>query len=89
MKQEKKELKLIRDSMGSEDFSQKVFDKVFRKDVERLRDADEMWKERKPPTPLDWDSLTEQSASLDPKKVAEIDQTEWTQPEAFVMFRDR
>lgn len=66
-----------------------VFDKVFRKDIERLRAAEDMWKERKPPTPRDWDQLVEQSASLDPKTIAAIDQTEWTEPEAFVMFRDR
>ncbi|KAJ5672008.1 ubiquitin-like activating enzyme [Penicillium longicatenatum] len=87
LKQQAQQLQEIRDSMGSEEFPHKVFDKVFRIDIEELRGMEGMWKERKAPEALDWDQLQEQSKSVDPT-VVDIDQREWTEPEAFYVFKD-
>ncbi|KAJ5083436.1 hypothetical protein N7456_012863 [Penicillium angulare] len=88
LQREKKDLKEIRESMGSDDFSYKVFDKVFRKDIERLSGMKDMWKERNPPNALSWDQLTEQSSPLDSKTIVKVDQRPWSQPEAFIMFKE-
>lgn len=74
--------------MGSDEFPHKVFDKVFRIDIEELRGMEGMWKERKAPEALDWDQLQEQSKSVEPT-IVDIDQREWTVPEAFYVFKDR
>ncbi|KAJ5647805.1 ubiquitin-like activating enzyme [Penicillium lividum] len=87
LKQQAQQLQEIRDSMGSEEFPQKIFDKVFRIDIEELRAMDGMWKERKAPEVLEWDDLQEKSKSVEPT-VAEIDQRKWTTPEAFFVFKD-
>ncbi|KAJ6024127.1 hypothetical protein N7540_004924 [Penicillium herquei] len=88
VERETMEIKEIRDSMGSEEYTKKVFVKVFKTDIEHLIST-EAWKDRKPQA-LDWDKLSEESdsASLDPKIVEKIDQKEWTLPEAFLMFKD-
>ncbi|KAJ5714689.1 uncharacterized protein N7483_011870 [Penicillium malachiteum] len=86
VERETMEIKEIRDSMGSEEYTNKVFVKVFKTDIEHLLST-ETCKEKKPQV-LDWDKLSEESASLDPKIVEKIDQKEWTLPEAFLMFND-
>ncbi|KAJ6095942.1 ubiquitin-like activating enzyme [Penicillium sp. IBT 16267x] len=87
LKQQAQQLQEIRDSMGSEEFPHKVFDKVFRVDIEELRGMEGMWKERKAPEALDWEQLQEQSKSVEPT-VVDIDLREWTVPEAFFVFKD-
>lgn len=74
--------------MGSDDFSRKVFEKVFRDDIERLRGVEDMWKERTRPDLLDYDKLQEESASVEPT-VSITDQRVWTIAEDFVVFKDR
>ncbi|KAJ5638554.1 hypothetical protein N7528_000944 [Penicillium herquei] len=86
LERETMEIKEIRDSMGSEEYTNKVFVKVFKTDIEKLLSTD-AFKERKPHV-LNWDKLSEESASIDPKIVEKIDQEEWSLPEAFVMFKD-
>ncbi|KAJ5712563.1 hypothetical protein N7493_009031 [Penicillium malachiteum] len=86
LERETMQIKEIRDSMGSEEYGNKVFVKVFKTDIEHLIST-EVWKGRKPEV-LDWDKLSEDSASVDPKIVEKIDQKEWSLPEAFVMFKD-
>ncbi|KAJ5239109.1 hypothetical protein N7468_003728 [Penicillium chermesinum] len=87
LRREAKELEDIRESMDTEEFEGKVFEKVFKHDIERLRGAEGMWEERKPPEPLDYDKLNEESASID-STISKVDQREWTLAEAFVVFRD-
>ncbi|KAJ5993554.1 ubiquitin-like activating enzyme [Penicillium sp. IBT 35674x] len=87
LKEQAQQLQEIRDSMGSEEFPHKVFDKVFRIDIEELRGMEGMWKERKAPEVLDWDQLQEQSKTVEPT-IVDIDQREWTEPEAFYVFKD-
>lgn len=88
LQRESQALKEIRSSLGSDEFSRKVFDKVFKDDIERLRGAEDMWKERQPPEPLQYDKLEEDSTAVD-AGIANIDQREWTLSEDFTVFKDR
>jgi len=74
--------------MRSEDFSKLVFEKVYRQDIERLRSIESMWKSRKPPTVLDFDSIATDAAGID-KSMAHQDQKEWSLAENFAVFYDR
>lgn len=87
LKEEAQALKKIRQSIGSDDFSRQIFDKVFNQDIERLAKMEDMWKERKPPTPLSYDTLEQQSADIDPSISTESQKT-WSVPENFVVFKD-
>ena len=81
-------MKQIRESMGSEDFSRKVFEKVFTYDINRLRDMEDMWKIRKPPQALGYDKISSGASSI-AASVAQLDQITWTLYENFTVFRDR
>lgn len=74
--------------MGSEYFAQKVFDKVFRDDIVRLRDMEDMWKTRKPPEPLSFGSLQEEAIAVE-SAISSNDQTIWSLVEDFAVFKDR
>lgn len=74
--------------MGSEEFAEQVFTKVFMQDIERLRKLEDMWKARKPPNPLDFDSMQQQSSSVD-TAISQEDQRVWRLEEDFVVFKDR
>ncbi|MCJ1303094.1 E1 ubiquitin-activating protein uba2 [Hypocenomyce scalaris] len=88
LRQESQALKQIRQSMGSDDFSRKVFDKVFKDDIDRLRTLEDMWRSRKPPEALDYDAITKDAGIISPS-VAQQDQQTWTLAENFVVFSDR
>ncbi|KAI9652768.1 MAG: E1 ubiquitin-activating protein uba2 [Alyxoria varia] len=86
LRQEARALKRIRESMGSEDFPRKIFEKVFEEDIERLRDMEDMWKSRgKPPDPLDFEKLKGDSLGVGPG-IESKDQTVWTPAENFAVF---
>ena len=74
--------------MGSPDFARKVFEKVFKEDIDRLRGMTDMWKLRKPPESLDFDKLQEESSSIE-ASVSCNDQKVWTVAEDLVVFKDR
>lgn len=74
--------------MGSPDFARKVFEKVFKEDIERLRGMEDMWKSRQRPEPLDFDKLQEESASVD-ATIPCNDQSVWSLPEDLAVFIDR
>lgn len=88
MRREAQALKTIRKSIGTEDFAQRVFDKVFKDDIERLRGMEDMWKTRKPPTALDYEPLQEKAATVE-AKISQNDQRTWTLEENFTVFKDR
>lgn len=88
LRREARALKDIRNSMGSDDFAQKVFNKVFKEDIERLRGMEDMWKTRKAPEPLDFETLQNESSSVE-TTVSCNDQKVWTLAEDFVVFKDR
>ncbi|BDD62250.1 hypothetical protein MAP00_007226 [Monascus purpureus] len=87
LRKEAQALKEIRQSMGTSDFASKVFNKVFKDDIERLRAMEDMWKTRKPPQPLSFDELQEQSKPIE-STVSSADQKVWSQAEDFVVFKD-
>ncbi|KAH9865871.1 hypothetical protein J1614_009458 [Plenodomus biglobosus] len=80
-------LKQIRESMGSEEFPRKVFNKVFKEDIERLRSMEDMWKTKRPPEALDYEALEKQALGVG-KAVAQQDQITWTIAENFAVFVD-
>ena len=86
LRKESQALNQIRQSMGSDEFPRKVFEKVFKDDVNRLRSMGDMWKTRKPPTALDFDKLSSESSSIS-SSIALKDQKIWTEVENFAVFR--
>ena len=88
LKRESQALQSIRQSMGSDDFSRRVFDKVFKDDINRLRSMEDMWKTRKQPNALDFDEISREASGIKPY-VAQQDQKAWTVAENFTVFCDR
>lgn len=87
LKEESEQLRKLKESMGEDDFAQRVFDQVFKKDIERLLSMEDYWKNKKAPTPLDYDIFAGGSESVDPA-ISAVDQRLWTIPETFVVFKD-
>ncbi|KAB8238069.1 E1 ubiquitin-activating protein ubaB [Aspergillus alliaceus] len=87
LRKEAQALKEIRESMGSPEFAQKVFAKVFKEDIDRLRGLEDMWKDRKAPEPLDFKKLQSEAASIEPT-ISCNDQKVWSLAEDFVVFKD-
>lgn len=87
LKAETEQLRKIKESMGSDDFAEKVFDQVYRKDIERLLSMEDYWKDKKSPQPLSFELFSAGSESVQPC-VAQIDQRLWTVTETFVVFKD-
>lgn len=87
LKEESEALKKIKESMGSDNFAKEVFNKVYKHDVERLASMTEMWEDKAPPKPLDYDVLAPSSRSIIPE-IAQTDQRVWSIPETFRVFTD-
>lgn len=78
--------------MGSENFPQLLFDKVYKDDITRLRSMEEMWKTRRPPEPLDYATILAKFEEGDVPSKGEIlraDQRAWALEENVIIFRDR
>lgn len=88
LRQEARALKIIRESMGTPDFSRLVFQKVFHDDIKRLKSMEEMWKSRKAPSELDFDLLSKAAGGVKPS-VASENQKVWNEAENFMVFCDR
>lgn len=90
LRQEAQALKEIKEAMGTETFPQLLFNKVYKEDVVRLRSMEEMWKTRRAPEPLDFDSaLKDASDALSRKQeILENDQQPWTLQENVIVFKD-
>ncbi|RYP07030.1 hypothetical protein DL764_002789 [Monosporascus ibericus] len=90
LKKEAEELRKIRESVGTENFSQMLFDKVFNADINRLRSMEDMWQSRKPPEPLKYeDVMTRASEAVASKdSVLQDGQKVWTLEENLVVFND-
>ncbi|KAF3932290.1 hypothetical protein ABW19_dt0205315 [Dactylella cylindrospora] len=85
LRQEAEELKRIREAMGLPEFAQKVFEKVFYKDIIRLSEMQDMWKTRKQPTPISFESTPKDMAES-PSSIAKKDQRAWDLSENFAVF---
>ncbi|KAJ6441848.1 ubiquitin-activating enzyme E1-like protein [Purpureocillium lavendulum] len=90
LKKESEQLKKIREAVGTEAFPQMLFDKVFDADVERLRSVEDMWKARRRPDPLKYETLLSQASDALAAKddVLKNDQKVWSLEESLVVFRD-
>jgi ubiquitin-like 1-activating enzyme E1 B len=77
--------------MGTNSFSQLLFDKVYKDDITRLRSMEEMWKTRRAPEALDYSTVAEKAKSLTASKdlILKSDQRPWTLEENLVVFDDR
>lgn len=87
LKGETEALRKLRDDMGADDFAKKVFEQAYTKDVDRLLSMEDFWKNKRKPTPLNYDDLIAQSGNLD-ASIARLDQEVWSLPQTFVVFRD-
>ena len=88
LRNEAQMLRRIRKSICSPEFAKEVFNKVFKDDVDRLRSMEDMWKNRKAPSSLDFDQVSEE-AKLIQASISRQDQSTWTLAENFVVFVDR
>jgi len=88
LKKEAEALKELRSGSANENFGELVFDKVFNKDIERLLGMKEMWKSRKPPTPLEYQEIRQglQSSGNHTEKKGLRDQQIWTLEENYQAF---
>ena len=87
LKEEAQALQTIRQSMGSEAFSRQIFEKVFKADIERLRSIDDMWKTRKRPHALDYQTVSAEANTID-RSIASNDQTPWSLAQNLTVFSD-
>lgn len=83
-------LRKIRNAIGTAEFPQMLFDKVFLADVDRLRSMPDMWKSRKPPEPLKYDEVLDRATDASASKDALLrdGQKVWSLEESLVVFRD-
>ncbi|CAK7562396.1 MAG: E1 ubiquitin-activating protein uba2 [Sporothrix epigloea] len=92
LKQESQALKAIRQAIGSDDFAQMIFSKVFHADLVRLKSMEDMWKTRAPPDPLAYAEVMAReataSASLGKEQVLRDGQRVWSLEENVVVFND-
>ena len=92
LKKESQALKAIRQAIGSPDFAQKLFDKVFYADLVRLRSMEDMWKTRAPPDPLTYADVMGREATAaaiaDKELLLRDGQRVWTLEESVVVLND-
>ncbi|KAI2467293.1 hypothetical protein F4781DRAFT_423445 [Annulohypoxylon bovei var. microspora] len=90
LKKEAEALRMIRESVGTEQFSRLLFDKVFDADITRLLSMKDMWKSREPPKPIEYRTLVGQASEAIASKdrVLKDGQRVWTLEENLVVFND-
>lgn len=59
LRNEALEMKNLRSSLGTAGATERVFDKIFKRDIERLLRMEEMWATRAKPTPLSFDGASQ------------------------------
>ncbi|KAI8625801.1 ThiF family protein [Xylariaceae sp. FL1651] len=90
LKKESEALRRIRESVGTDQFPQILFDKVFNTDIARLRSMEDVWKSRTPPEPLQYESVMGQATEARAAKelIVQNGQKVWTLEENLVVFND-
>ncbi|KAI1632442.1 SUMO-activating enzyme subunit uba-2 [Biscogniauxia mediterranea] len=90
LRKESEALRQIRESVGTDKFPQMLFDKVFHTDISRLLSMEEMWKSRKPPEPLKYETVMAQASDAIASKDAIIKdgQSVWSLEQNLVVFND-
>ena len=87
LREEAQALKKIRSLMGTSEFAQAVFDKVFHEDIERLRSMSEMWQSRNPPESLKFETLkAETDLVKQGQALSSQDQRVWSVEENLAVF---
>lgn len=83
-------MKKIRDAVGTPEFPQMLFNKVFDTDIERLRSVEDMWKSRRAPEALKYETVMTQAHEAFASKDAILtdDQRPWSLEESLVVFND-
>ena len=76
--------------MGTQTFAQLLFDKVFDADIERLRSVEDMWKSRRRPEPLKYETVLSRAGDALAVKdqILADGQRVWSLEESLVVFRD-
>ncbi|OQD90499.1 hypothetical protein PENANT_c001G02183 [Penicillium antarcticum] len=87
LRKEAFDMRELREALGTDEGYRKVFQKIFGKDIERLKNMEDMWKTRQKPQLLDFEVLDQKLSSIDPA-IATKDQTTWTVEENFAVFRN-
>ena len=87
LEEEAQALKRIKESMGSADFAKLIFEKVYKQDIERLRSMDDMWKTRRRPNPLDYQTISAEAQAID-ASIARNDQVSWSLAQNLAVFSD-
>jgi ubiquitin-like 1-activating enzyme E1 B len=89
LKKEAEALKGIKAAMGTSEFAAKVFEKVFNTDIHRLLSMADMWKSRKPPTPLSFldYKTTLPTSERSPAEIAGDDQKIWSLRDNIDVFK--
>ncbi|KAI5286035.1 E1 ubiquitin-activating protein uba2 [Ascosphaera aggregata] len=87
LRREAQALQAIRSAMGSSDFPQKVFDKVFHSDIKRLRQMEDMWRTKRPPEPLLFSDVASHARNVD-ASIASKGQRPWSLEENLSVFTD-
>jgi ubiquitin-like 1-activating enzyme E1 B len=90
LKKESEALKRIRDTVGTPEFAQLLFDKVFNADILRLRTVEGMWQSRRAPEPLDYETVMSQAKDAVAAKAEVLadGQKVWSLEESVVVFND-
>ncbi|KAI1767070.1 hypothetical protein GGR53DRAFT_518672 [Hypoxylon sp. FL1150] len=88
LKREAEALREIRASVGTKQFPQMLFDKVFNADITRLRSMKDMWKSREPPKPLEYESLLAKASKqfASKKEILKDGQRIWSLEENLIVF---
>ncbi|KAB5582336.1 hypothetical protein GE09DRAFT_1074546 [Coniochaeta sp. 2T2.1] len=90
LRKESAELRRIREAVGTEEFPKMLFTKVFETDIVRLRSMKDMWESRKPPEPLDYDTVLKQANELgtSAESILQDGQKVWSLEENLLVFND-
>ncbi|KAH8677954.1 ThiF family protein [Xylariales sp. PMI_506] len=87
LKKEAEALRKIRDSVGTAEFPQLLFDKVFNTDIVRLCSMEDMWTSREKPTPLEHKTLKSGVPEID-AAFLENDQKVWSVEENLAVLEN-
>ncbi|KAK7755042.1 E1 ubiquitin-activating protein uba2 [Diatrype stigma] len=90
LRKEAEDLRKIKESIGTPEFSRMLFDKVFNADINRLRSMDDMWTSRQPPEALKYEDVIAQASEAVASKdsILQDDQRVWSLEENLVVFND-
>lgn len=88
LRKESQALSEIKQSMNSPQFPRKIFQKVFKDDIDRLRSMEDMWKTRKPPQALDFEEISKAASEIH-ASICHQDQITWNIAQNFSVFCER